>query len=169
MLLCAKRFGVLLLSVLVLTSTIYTVKADDRENEKILLIQQLFDLRRNRETLKIFAEEFAKAAFEERKKYLVAIDVATKQSLVRQLAEANTTDLVELTPSAVKIYAATLTQEELRGIVDFYKSPAGQSLLKKLPVLDRNIAQMHYSSLRGKFNQHWDEITSKYRSNSPKL
>lgn len=35
----------------------------------------------------------------------------------------------------VKIYTDLFTEEELDGIITFYKSPAGQAMLKKMPVL----------------------------------
>jgi len=38
-------------------------------------------------------------------------------------------------PMLVKVYADTYTEEEVDGIVTFYKSPAGQAMLQKMPLL----------------------------------
>jgi uncharacterized protein len=40
-----------------------------------------------------------------------------------------------LKPMMVKIYADTFTEEDLDGIINFYKSPAGKSLMQKMPLL----------------------------------
>ena len=37
----------------------------------------------------------------------------------------------------INVYSETFTEEELAGIVEFYKSPAGQSFIKKQPELMR--------------------------------
>jgi hypothetical protein len=42
-------------------------------------------------------------------------------------------DFAKLKPQFVKIYDETLTKEELEGVVTFYKSPAGQAVLRKMP------------------------------------
>lgn len=36
-------------------------------------------------------------------------------------------------PLYVKIYAETFTEEEIDGMLDFYKSPAGKALVEKMP------------------------------------
>jgi len=41
----------------------------------------------------------------------------------------------KMKPVYVKIYADTLTEEEIAGAVEFYKTPAGQALLNKMPIL----------------------------------
>jgi hypothetical protein len=41
----------------------------------------------------------------------------------------------KLKPVFVKLYADTLTDEELDGMVAFYKSPAGKAMLAKMPLL----------------------------------
>jgi len=47
-------------------------------------------------------------------------------------------DYAKVKPEYVKLYDETFTTEELTGIVTFYRSPAGQAYLKKLPVLTSN-------------------------------
>ena len=41
----------------------------------------------------------------------------------------------KLEPVYVRIYTASLTQEEVNGIVAFYKTPAGKAMVSKMPVL----------------------------------
>jgi uncharacterized protein len=45
----------------------------------------------------------------------------------------------DLEPMYVRTYRASLTQDELDGMLEFYKSPAGQAYIKKLPVIMQNI------------------------------
>lgn len=41
----------------------------------------------------------------------------------------------EMESDLIKVYSDVYSEEELKGIVDFYKSPAGQSMIKKTPIL----------------------------------
>ena len=41
----------------------------------------------------------------------------------------------KMRPMLVKVYADTYTEEEVDGILAFYKSPAGQAMLQKMPAL----------------------------------
>ena len=45
----------------------------------------------------------------------------------------------DLEPMYVRTYRASLSQEELDGMLEFYKSPAGQAYIKKIPVIMQNI------------------------------
>jgi hypothetical protein len=44
-----------------------------------------------------------------------------------------------LMPLYVRTYQATLTQDELDGIISFYQSPAGQAFTKKMPLIMQHI------------------------------
>jgi hypothetical protein len=45
----------------------------------------------------------------------------------------------DLEPMYVRTYRASLTQDELDGMLNFYTSPAGQAYIKKMPVIMQNI------------------------------
>jgi hypothetical protein len=52
-----------------------------------------------------------------------------------------------LEPAYLKLYADTFTEAELDGILAFYKSPAGQSLLAKTPELSGGVMQIVHSRM----------------------
>lgn len=41
----------------------------------------------------------------------------------------------KLKPNYVKVYAETFTQDEINGMLAFYKTPAGQAMIQKMPVV----------------------------------
>ena len=45
----------------------------------------------------------------------------------------------KLEPVYVRIYRESLTQDEVDGIIAFYKTPAGQAMVKKLPALMQKV------------------------------
>jgi hypothetical protein len=47
-----------------------------------------------------------------------------------------------LEPDYIKLYADNFTDEQLDGIIAFYKSPAGQSMVEKLPALTAQSLQL---------------------------
>jgi uncharacterized protein len=44
-----------------------------------------------------------------------------------------------LLPIYLRTYRASFTQAELNGMISFYKTPAGQAVIKKLPVVMQNV------------------------------
>ena len=41
----------------------------------------------------------------------------------------------KLKPMYVRLYKESFSEEELTGMLDFYKTPAGQAVIQKMPVL----------------------------------
>ena len=56
------------------------------------------------------------------------------QQRVLQLLQ-DTLSWDKMKPMMMQIYAETFTEEEIDGIVNFYKSPAGQAMIEKMPAL----------------------------------
>jgi hypothetical protein len=57
---------------------------------------------------------------------------------------AATADLLNwdtLLPVYLRTYRASFTQSEIDGVIKFYKSPAGQAYLKKMPLVMQNVMQ----------------------------
>jgi hypothetical protein len=48
----------------------------------------------------------------------------------------------KLEPTYVKLYAETFSESDVEGMLDFYKTPAGKSLLQKMPLLMENLMRM---------------------------
>ncbi len=51
-------------------------------------------------------------------------------------------------PAFESLYDETFTVEQLKGIVDFYKSPAGEAMLAKMPVLSARSSQIGQAQIR---------------------
>jgi hypothetical protein len=61
-----------------------------------------------------------------------------------------------LEPDFISLYASTYTEEELDGIIAFYKSPVGQKMMEKTPELmskSTQITQQKMSELQPQLNQ----------------
>jgi hypothetical protein len=80
-------------------------------------------------------------------------------------AIALTTDVVgwkALEPQYVTLYASTYSEEEIDGILTFYKSPAGQAMLDKTPELttgSMQIVQSRMVDLQPKLKALMEEMT----------
>jgi TonB family protein len=57
-------------------------------------------------------------------------------------------DFQQMKPELIRIYDETLTRDELISMVDFYKSPAGQAILEKLPTLTAKSVAMAQQMMR---------------------
>lgn len=62
--------------------------------------------------------------------------------------------LPQMEAATEKVYADNLTNEEVAGAIAFYKTPVGQSLLKKMPVLTAQGMQAGQAMMQ----QHLPEI-----------
>lgn len=70
----------------------------------------------------------------------------------------------------VQVYADTYTEEEIDGILGFYKSPAGQAMLRKMPVLmQRSMAlgQQLMGDLMPEIQKMTQETQEKLKHNTP--
>ena len=63
-----------------------------------------------------------------------------RRQMVSVLSEGLSWDTME--PLYMDIYRRSFTQSELDGLLVFYKSPAGQAMIAKLPIVAQNIMQL---------------------------
>lgn len=55
----------------------------------------------------------------------------------------------KMKPAYIEAYASTFTREELSGLVEFYKSPAGRAFAAKLPALTRRLMEVSQEKTQG--------------------
>jgi len=60
-----------------------------------------------------------------------------KEKMIATMNEALNWDMLQ--PMYVRTYRESLTQDELDGMIKFYKSAAGRAYIKKMPVIMQNI------------------------------
>jgi hypothetical protein len=75
-------------------------------------------------------------------------------------------------PAYVDLYAKNFTEEELDGILAFYKSPAGISMVQKLPALTSQgiqLAQDRMASIQPQLRQMIDDFAKNAPSAGPEL
>ncbi|MFV5262199.1 DUF2059 domain-containing protein [Acinetobacter courvalinii] len=53
----------------------------------------------------------------------------------------------KLEPEMIKIYAEEFTQEEIDGMIQFYKTPVGQSTIDKMPIVMQKSMQVGYKQM----------------------
>ena len=67
-----------------------------------------------------------------------------------------------LEPAYVKLYMGTYTEADLNGILAFYKSPAGQAMLKNDPVVKNGVMQIVHSHM-GEFASRMQTLQQQYQ------
>lgn len=76
-----------------------------------------------------------------------------------------------LEPDFVDLYATTYTEEELDGILAFYKSPVGQKMLEKTPELMARgvqISQRRMAELQPQLNQMLEDFMKQIAADASK-
>jgi len=53
-----------------------------------------------------------------------------------------------LKPAYVQLYQESLTQEEVDGLLEFYRTPSGQALIHKMPVIARKSIALSQEKVR---------------------
>jgi len=56
-------------------------------------------------------------------------------------------DWTKMKPEYVLIYSETFSEQELQGLVDFYKSPVGQAFIEKMPVVMSKTMQIQQGKM----------------------
>lgn len=81
-------------------------------------------------------------------------NLTTKQELAiinysQELAKIMQQDLTwaKLEPDMIKIYAEEFTQQEINGMLEFYKTPVGQSTINKMPIIMQKSMQIGYKQM----------------------
>jgi hypothetical protein len=75
-----------------------------------------------------------------------------------------------LEPDFINLYASTYTEEELDGIIAFYKSPVGQKMMEKTPELmskSTQITQQKMSELQPQLNQMVQDFMKQMAGGAP--
>ncbi len=96
------------------------------------------------------------------------IMLETQDKLTDVVKEEMTWDTLE--PMFLDIYQKTFTQKEVDGMLAFYKSPAGQAVIKKMPQVMQTtmqITQARMSKLIPKMQQIAEEGLEKMKALSP--
>ncbi len=101
-----------------------------------------------------------------------ALDPAAEKTLndamtetQNQLRQMLSWDRLEL--MYIRIYQRSLSQEEVAGMIEFYKSPVGQALINKMPVIMQNtMAEMQAMMLpmMTQFQQKQQELLTRART-----
>jgi hypothetical protein len=76
-------------------------------------------------------------------------------------------DWATLKPQFVEIYMDVFTEDELRSVVTFYKSPAGQALLNKMPQLMQRTMTMMQAQMAD-LPQRMQEMAAKLQAEEKK-
>jgi hypothetical protein len=73
-------------------------------------------------------------------------------------------------PEFIAIYMKTFTEDEIEGMVAFYKSPAGQAVLTKMPELmtaSMQIAQRHVAEVQPKLQELQEKFMKEMSEPAP--
>jgi uncharacterized protein len=138
-----KRIALLLILALSLPLTARADDASRRDKAKELLIllhtdrllQQMMESIKQ-QSISMSGQMATHANTPEQQARLDAFRTKVFGLIESQLSYAS------LEPDYVKLYADNFTDEELDGILAFYKSPAGKSMIEKLPALTAQSFQL---------------------------
>ena len=125
-------------------------RADDAK--RTALAEELITLA---ELQKNFEQSFAVVKQMVTKQFGAAPTGAPAETKAKSAESANAVyDLIakEMDWNAVKkdyaeLYASTFTEEELQGVIDFYKSPAGKSFVAKQPELMKKSMELNQAKM----------------------
>lgn len=76
-----------------------------------------------------------------------------------------------LEPDFINLYASTYTEDELDGIIGFYKSPVGQKMLEKTPQLmakSTELTQQRMREVQPQLNQMVQDFMKSMAASTPK-
>jgi hypothetical protein len=131
-----KSFGAVILSTALLFSCTVLVRADDAtKNAKIEEMMQLSQAER---MLKATLDQLKGIMASQTSKMDIPSDVKGRQDEIQKKMLALVSERMsfeKLKPMFVKLYAETFTEEEIDGILAFYKSPSGKAMIEKTPQL----------------------------------
>lgn len=130
------KVAVLLLSLLFST----THAANDKASEES--IRQLMEITQSRKMVEQMYKQMDHMMQNTIKQSLQSKNVSAEAQAFTEKMQGRLWQLMKeeaswekLEPIYIKIYAENFTQEEIDGMLAFYKSPVGQSMIRKMPVV----------------------------------
>lgn len=97
---------------------------------------------------------------------------ATRQTMDKLMAQLQERmSWAKMEPEYVRLYDEVYSDEEITGILVFYKSAAGQAFVKKMPILmtkSMELAQRQVSDLMPEIQRITNEAAQKGKSGEPK-
>jgi len=144
-----KRWIAVMAVAFVLTPMVRADEASRREKVKELIVSMHMDQMMDQMTTSI------KTQMEQMVQQTPGVNAMTPaQKKVTDAFEANMMSMVmnevgwkTLEPDFVTLYAQTFTDEEIDGMLAFYKSPVGQSMLAKMPQIMAQAMQISQSKI----------------------
>ncbi len=126
-----------------------------RADEKSVLIEEMFSLGGYDQTAQVYMSDYAKAMAASWKAMLRNPDDAALAALESELASRLVRDYLALKPVIAELYRDAFTEEELREILAFYKSPVGKVFLEKSRRIDEKISKVFYPESLKQAEKHW--------------
>jgi hypothetical protein len=77
--------------------------------------------------------------------------------------------LPEMQKASEKLYADSLTDEEVTGAITFYKTPVGQSLLRKLPAITQQGMQIGQTIMQGHIPELQRRLRDELQKRHPEI
>lgn len=140
-----KRMALLAAAALMVLTTVRPAAAD-----KMALAEELMDMMNLKETLEKSHEALKRTI----PMQLQQMGVAPEDAAEREKVMRMTMDLVAeemgwdtMKDDFASVYADIMTEEELKGLIEFYKSPVGQAFLAKQPQLTARTMQITQSRM----------------------
>ena len=135
-----KNISISLIVFIALLWCTSPAKAD--EASKTAKAEELLQLTQGDQMMKMM-EPMMKGMMAQAEKDMSAEQRAKAGEMREKIMALMVESLNKTKPALVKIYTDTYTEEELDAILTFYKSPAGKSLIQKMPeVMQRSMPVM---------------------------
>ncbi len=93
----------------------------------------------------------------------------TQKRILAMVSERLSWD--KLKPTYQQVYSDTFTEEEVTGMLGFYKSPAGRAMIEKMPKLVQktmSLTQQQVGDLMPEIERITNEVKEKYKAAPPK-
>lgn len=117
-------------------------------------IKQLLKITKSEQFLGQMSPQISNMMHSSIQKFTQGKQLTTKQELAlvnysQELGKIMQEELTwaKLEPEMIKIYAEEFTQEEIDGMIQFYKTPVGQSTIDKMPIVMQKSMQVGYKQM----------------------
>jgi hypothetical protein len=151
-----------ILGVVVLMLACISAFADEI-SKKQALVRQLYELGNFEQTARTYMDEYAREMVMSWKSTLPDLNASTELELINELSNRLTVDYLNKKPDMMALQVETYTSDELEAAIAFYRSPAGESFIRKQPELDRKMAKLAYALSAARAEQHWYESINALR------
>ncbi|WP_119388919.1 DUF2059 domain-containing protein [Taklimakanibacter lacteus] len=129
--------------------------ADEGDAQRLALAKEVMTVAGFDSAAKVYMAAYARQAVSSWKSTLPSLKEGAEKALEEELTTRLVQEYLDLGPEITRVFAKHFSSSEMQGLLDFYRSPLGQTFLAKVGAYDEEVYSTIYPKIASSTERHW--------------